>query len=691
MCEVCQSLSTSHATCPFTEMTVAEVSATNTGDLPSYDWDQAAAQISRWNDKWDDEDTSNGNALGTPGTVTYGYLLNPGNETYPALTAEEIVNVELAFEMWADVANLTFTRVQDAGSDYIADAASAEMDVQGYADTNGGWMSGRRGDGTFRSTTVALGERDLEDIGAWAFATAIHEIGHGIGLPHPGDYNGSVDASQQIYFEDSKQFTVMSYFDETGTGAQFGNGWYWEGEWVRGPWTPTGPMLHDIAAVQRLYGANMTTRTGDSVYGWNSNLDNEIWSVNDWKEVPIAAIWDAGGEDTIDASGWSVGQSIDLREESFSSIGAYEYGSSAMVNNIAIARGAKIENAVGGSGNDFLIGNGVDSDHVDARGSSYDGSNRLDGREGDDTLSGLSGDDMLIGGSGNDILIGGAGNDSLNGGAGYDIARFDGAYGGFAFDYETSLVLRDIDLADSDEGLDAFADIEEIEFGDGYSAKIDGTSVDVYASGSVRIVESVFVELDRDTRTTTFDSDGLRETYMYEDISDSRIWESYTNTYDETGERTAYDLVYDNGNALSRTYADGVMETNTMTEADGDVMATTYDAAGRRETFTSTDISGSRNWESYINTYDETGERTAYDLVYDNGNALSRTYADGVMETSIMTEADGDVRSTIYDSAGLRETFIFRDISDSRSWESYTNTYDEAGALTDREYIWDSV
>ena len=31
------------------------------------------------------------------------------------------------------------------------------------------------------------------------------------------------------------------------------------------------PMLYDIAAIQPLYGADMTTRTGDTVYGDNSN------------------------------------------------------------------------------------------------------------------------------------------------------------------------------------------------------------------------------------------------------------------------------------------------------------------------------------------------------------------------------------------------------------------------------------
>ena len=49
------------------------------------------------------------------------------------------------------------------------------------------------------------------------------------------------------------------------------------------------------------------------------------------------------------------------------------------------------------------------------------GSNTLDGGDGNDTLIGGAGGDTLLGGEGNDTLIGGKGNDTLDGGAGNDI------------------------------------------------------------------------------------------------------------------------------------------------------------------------------------------------------------------------------------------------------------------------------
>ena len=95
------------------------------------------------------------------------------------------------------------------------------------------------------------------------FRTMMHEIGHALGLSHPGNYNAAAGVTLTYeanaeYFQDSLQYTIMSYFGSTPPGA------------VRTGFAAT-PLAHDIAAMQSLYGANMTTRTGDTVYGFNSN------------------------------------------------------------------------------------------------------------------------------------------------------------------------------------------------------------------------------------------------------------------------------------------------------------------------------------------------------------------------------------------------------------------------------------
>jgi serralysin len=146
----------------------------------------------------------------------------------------------------------------------------------------------------------------------------------------------------------------------------------------------------------------MTTRTGDTVYGFNSNADRPWFQATTSRSVMIWAVWDAGGSDTFNFSGYTAHQKIDLRQVSFSDVGG-------LVKNVSIARGVDIENAIGGSGNDTVLGNNLN--------------NRLEGGAGSDNLQTftqgrnrectLQGEDVLEGEAGNDCtpLSGGAGDD----------------------------------------------------------------------------------------------------------------------------------------------------------------------------------------------------------------------------------------------------------------------------------------
>jgi serralysin len=144
---------------------------------------------------------------------------------------------------------------------------------------------------------------------------------------------------------------------------------------------PHIPMLYDIAAIQYLYGANNNTRTGSNTYSWNPNT------------AFVQTIWDAGGRDTISAANQTLAATINLNAGSFSSIGpAINGGFWNATNNLAIAFNVTIENAIGGSGDDSIMGNSA--------------SNRLEGRGGNDTLDGgYGGNDTLIGDVGNDTYI----------------------------------------------------------------------------------------------------------------------------------------------------------------------------------------------------------------------------------------------------------------------------------------------
>ena len=216
------------------------------------------------------------------------------------------------------------------------------------------------------------------DPGDYYYMTILHEVGHAIGLSHPGNYNGGAPtyASDAVYAQDTHQWTVMSYFSASNTGADWNGGSGWQ-------YAQT-PMVHDILAAQAIYGADTTTRTGNTTYGFNSNAGQAVFDFSQ-NAAPVLTIYDAGGTDTLDLSGFSQRAIIDLEPGTYSSAGGT---TSAMTFNIGIAHNTWIENAIGGSGNDTIRGNVLD--------------NTLSGNGGNDHLHGLDGNDTLSGGAGTD-------------------------------------------------------------------------------------------------------------------------------------------------------------------------------------------------------------------------------------------------------------------------------------------------
>jgi len=500
------------------------------GTRPSLLPGDAGVQIARGDAPWG----GNGN-LGLGATVTYAFRataptsMPSDTEGFSAFTTAQITATLMALASWSDVANITFVR-QDTGSGYSDDASilfgnysSGSAGAAAFAYSPGTVLSSSVSGDVWINSTISVNQNPI--LLNYGMHTLTHEIGHAIGLHHPADYNAGDGvaisyANDALYYEDSRQYTVMSYFGESNTGGSFSGSY------------SSAPLMDDIAAAQRLYGANMTTRTGDTVYGFNANAGQSWYAAATSANRVIFCVWDAGGSDTLDFSGYSQTQIIDLRQGGFSSVGG-------LSGNVSIAIGAVIENAIGGSGQDTIFGSSGDNvmsggsgnDSIDgglgsdtavfsgAR-SSYtitwngtvgtivgiDGtdtvsnveflrfddqtvsapattgalnvtgdvaanvisgttfSDTIRGAGGADVISGADGDDILEGGWGNDQLNGGAGADSLEGGLGAD--SLDGGDGGDTATYADATTSVVVNLtsgtATGGDGADTLTRIENI-------------------------------------------------------------------------------------------------------------------------------------------------------------------------------------------------------------------------------------
>jgi serralysin len=221
--------------------------------------------------------------------------------------------------------------------------------------------------------------------GQYGYVTIIHELGHGMGLAHPHDGGSEADHS--------KFPGVTAAFGSYGTYGLNQGIWstmsYNDG-WNQAPLTSYAYgaqgtlMALDIAALQKLYGANTAWHSGDDVY--NLVLANAAGT--GW-----ACIWDGGGNDTISAAGALGAVSIDLTAATLTGANAGGVVSHAagVVGGYTIANGVVIENAIGGAGNDNLTGNAAN--------------NLLDGGAGADKMSGGLGDDTYIVDSSADAVL----------------------------------------------------------------------------------------------------------------------------------------------------------------------------------------------------------------------------------------------------------------------------------------------
>ena len=265
-------------------------------------------------------------------------------------------------------------------------------------------------------------------------------------------------AADRLFLNDNHQVTVMSAFSQEHDSSFF----------YASRAIPVTPMIADIVAIQDLYGVPTDIRPGDTVYGYESNVEGYLGEFfRNWTgqgdtsfENPVAlTLYDSGGIDTLDLRTDTSDQRVDLRPEAISDV----YG---LVGNLVIARDTLIENFVAGSGNDRVIGNAA-SNHL--QGSA--GNDEILGNEGNDTLEGGSGTDRLQGNAGDDILEGGSGADYLHGGTGTDWISYRTS------DSAVTIDLGEVTLTGGHAEGDSIVDIENVR-GSSYPDLLEGDESD---------------------------------------------------------------------------------------------------------------------------------------------------------------------------------------------------------------------
>lgn len=279
-----------------------------------------------------------------PRTITYSFIESlPSymgarvNDGFPSVIhffdETERSLLRHAFSVLESLLMVDFVEIDESAGD------SGQIRIGGnaqYSSLGLSWMPGSTGDdreGDIWLNMASPWMREKE-MGGYFYSTFLHELGHAMGLKHPGSYGsvgdfmGSGDEFLAPWL-DNTRYTVMSYneLDEMQR-IDFG--------------------VFDVAALRYLYGAR------------NFNPDDDVYFFDETIGARLISLVDDGGFDILDFGLFSSGIRLSLNAGELSSVGVNRNGGRTE-GNLAIAWGTDIEGVVASIGDDVIFGGNNDN------------------------------------------------------------------------------------------------------------------------------------------------------------------------------------------------------------------------------------------------------------------------------------------------------------------------------------------
>lgn len=309
------------------------------------------AQLARWNAS---------SPLGSASEVSYSFMTTlPAygsggqGEGFQALGTQQQQQIRQMMQEASNIAGIVFKEVSDSAAAQIRIGSNQQKQTQAYSfspDASQGALAGDIWIDLESLTTLKPGDSSY-----WA---TLQALGHALGLRKPLVYGEQ--ASAKLEAGQSLLTQAVNDMSQTVMSNNFGL-------------TPVYPSrfgILDSLALQRIYGPpKLALGAGDDVY-----------RIGDDQGTRILTLIDSGGRDRIDMSELSFGALLDLKPNGTGSAGISPTGYLA-VNNVYIHPDTIIEELVGSSHDDVLLGNSADNLIYPGLGNDF-----INGESGFDTL-----------------------------------------------------------------------------------------------------------------------------------------------------------------------------------------------------------------------------------------------------------------------------------------------------------------